>query len=787
MRKFKRNNTAVSELLATVYVIMISTTLIVAVYAWAPQQINNRKETIRNQSMLNQFKTFDNVLSDLMNQGVGSSKTVIFKADEGLIHTKQSETRFVISHPTIYGFDFGVYGFDDEDDSKFTYVQENLPSSYDQLEDASKKINFTATYLDTGISEQLDSFEIIFPQSYSGPVTFAFNDNVNYEDYYSEEDLADLSWEWDFGDGTSSGIIYDRDLVDIYHEYDDSQNIYTISLTLYKDAVFQCVKTHDIIVGDETTAGFSYTAKESPYQKSSYCSNKIYEGYEVMFYDESSSGVPITDWEWDFNYDGAGTFDPETGYDSPNPTYTFTGITGPEQDIKVALRVTAGININIVDHTITVYNAPPIAEFNYPGEKIYVGGYCSFSEDCYDYPYGSGSTNDDWTWNWDLDYNFGDDDWSDHYDEQSFGHIFSDVGAFTIAMRVKDDQGSDWSEIKTHDVFVRLFGDDDPKAGFSYYFDNPEPEQSHGRQRFTPIGYIYLVSEATGEFDSESFELDIDDSDYYSYTNPYCFLLRLNGLPEGNDIDITHNVERSSPFASDSKTHTIIVEYPEPYIDFSANQLVKKDLEAGDGNSFKNAVQIDVHMEQRTGTSAYTEGYTTESVIAGEIFLFDAGSIEYSMPLGGTDRQIIYENGGIISIQQNSEYITDVPKIYDEYRIEGIGTELSMIEGVSSDFIMDIFQFNFEDRKSISAAADCRFNIRFKEGKVLENCQQYYNSLRLQILGSRSNVWSQFFQSDHDFVEIPYYEDTIGYSPSMGEGSRTFMLAYAVFDVDMEV
>ncbi|GAF77598.1 unnamed protein product [marine sediment metagenome] len=95
-RMRRRNNYAVSELLGVVYILMISTTLISAVYVWAPQQLEEQKTRVRMESAINQFEMIDNVLQDMIRQGTGSSKSVNFVTDKGYMHVGSSGTRLVI-------------------------------------------------------------------------------------------------------------------------------------------------------------------------------------------------------------------------------------------------------------------------------------------------------------------------------------------------------------------------------------------------------------------------------------------------------------------------------------------------------------------------------------------------------------------------------------------------------------------------------------------------------------------------------------------------------------------
>ena len=91
------------------------------------------------------------------------------------------------------------------------------------------------------------------------------HDKTEYSDYYDEEDLASLTWKWDFGDEEPQDPIVGAGSFEKRYSVDDL-GLYTIRLTLEEGEDNEYYKEHDYIIGrDETLAGFSYTAEQSPY------------------------------------------------------------------------------------------------------------------------------------------------------------------------------------------------------------------------------------------------------------------------------------------------------------------------------------------------------------------------------------------------------------------------------------------------------------------------------------------------------------------------------------------
>jgi len=122
MRSVK--NHAVTEVIGVILVFTIVSSVVSATMFWAKDHLENEKMGSSVASAINQFDQIDDALSDMISQGVNSSRVVNFVTDAGYVHLGSSGTRFVIFYSLIQGtgnlgFDFNVSGFDDDNDYTF--------------------------------------------------------------------------------------------------------------------------------------------------------------------------------------------------------------------------------------------------------------------------------------------------------------------------------------------------------------------------------------------------------------------------------------------------------------------------------------------------------------------------------------------------------------------------------------------------------------------------------------------------------------------------------------------
>jgi len=912
----KRKKYAVSELLGIVYILMISTTLISAIYIWAPQQLNDRKDRIRSESMLNQFETIDSVLTELLGQGVGSSKVVTMMTDEGYIHLSQVGSRFVVFHPTIDDFDFTVEGLDIADDeydnTLFTYYQEKIPDYFWDLADDDRKILFQIYDLIQPNSDEFISDSLYYPpQQQPLPITVRFNSEES--DVYSE----DTTYEWDFSDlGTSSQE-------NPIFEFDEGE--YEVSLTL-DDGTNTHTFSKDIFIGDEDQAHAGFDVACS----TGFSLPGFYSGLNTEFTSVSVPSYPnmLESYEWDFEPDiGTGAYS----------LVIHKFLEADEYDITLHIDDTGG-NQAWKIHTLQVQNPPPIVSFTFsspvvpdgdviltstttdsegggpaiatrgdkggllaidaidppgefyafwddgtengkydvgeeildwdpdngddaspsPGDQGYIIAFCPVSQNTPSEPYLFIDNNGDWKFDpndnngeginyydpddplldfdkdgkfaepyadaingdqgglwalyefpqgsyftqsndpyifkdnligdnmytinekivnnnpnadalcyyWDIDYDgtpdfYGYDANSISFSPQS---VYTDpLGVHTILLQVEDDAGG--KSQQTHDIIVKDVGDSNLYTGFSIHFGTVPDPNPYNQSAYTAF------LETKGAFNNRKMSILKGNATIYEIGGLLNFFY--GEVKKEGELEIFLQCENSDTGQVDSCTHSynIVKRPPRAWFQYDIiNEIVVTSEIPLEGT-----IQIDVKIEDEEGV------YIT----AGKIWVFDIGAVAYEAAFGQKDYRIILENGAVLSTVSQSGSVTDEPEIYDETRLEGIGTELVQIEGVASDFIMNIVQFLIDGEVTIGpGGGHHRFNIKLLENEVLENSIEYYSTLKMQVFGDEGSVWRRYFTSFQGFED--YFGDTIQYKTG-DTTSNTFMLALSKFSLDVEV
>jgi len=143
-----RTNYAVTEVLSLVTVVIIASAAVTVVLLWAIPQLDAKKQSVRADSALTQFKTITDVIEDITSGGVNSSNLVDFVTDAGDVYLDSKGDRFIFYYSLVEGFDFNVSNLGDEGDTEFVFTVEDGRAS-----------SLTIYYLYSGVSknEQLDS------------------------------------------------------------------------------------------------------------------------------------------------------------------------------------------------------------------------------------------------------------------------------------------------------------------------------------------------------------------------------------------------------------------------------------------------------------------------------------------------------------------------------------------------------------------------------------------------------------------------------------------------------
>ncbi len=270
--------------------------------------------------------------------------------------------------------------------------------------------------ISTETENQLPTADFTYsPSSPKKGETVYFNGGLS-----SDSDGSIVSWQWDFGDGsTDNGETTDH----VYDWNDENSRTFSVLLRVTDDSGGEAVTTKTVTVtGGEPnqlpTAAFSYSPTSPK------------EG-ETIYFNGSSSSDPdgsIISWEWDFGDGTTGT--------GENITHSYQWDEGADKTFTVSLRVTDDRGgVAYTDKTITVEkeNKLPTARFKYTPENPKKGDWVHFNA-------SSSSDPDGYivSWNW----NFGDGN-TGTTEEDSNQYTWTEAGdkEFTVILTVTDNRG----------------------------------------------------------------------------------------------------------------------------------------------------------------------------------------------------------------------------------------------------------------------------------------------------------------------------------------------------------
>ena len=311
-----------------------------------------------------------------------------------------------------------------------------------------------------------------------------------------------LTFEWDFDyDGTTFDVdATGVDLTNLSNTYADN-GTFTVALRVRDDEEAESlIDTATVTVSNVAPiadAGGPYGGAE---------------GASIGFSGSATDvAADVLTFEWDFDYDGT-TFDVDaTGIDLTNPSNTYAG-TGT---FTVALRVRddEGAESLIDTTTVTVSNSnvAPTAD---------VGGPYSGAEGT---SIGfSGSANDDpadvLTFEWDFDYD------GTTFDVDATGidlttpsNTYADNGTFTVALRVRDDEGAE-SLIDAATVTVTNVA---PIADAGGPYSGDEGTSIGLSGSATDVAADVLTFEWDFDYDGSTFDVDATGIDLTNPSNTY--------------------------------------------------------------------------------------------------------------------------------------------------------------------------------------------------------------------------------------------------------------------------
>lgn len=237
---------------------------------------------------------------------------------------------------------------------------------------------------------------------------------------FTDQSTGDItSWQWNFGDGGTSGT---PNPVHIY----SSPGIYTVSLTVNgPDGTVSKIKNNYITVFDSVPAPVADFKVDSDIGKAPFA---------AQFRDMSSG--EITNWEWDFGDGGTST--------EPNPRHTYT--TPGKYTVMLVVKGPAGRDTETRTDYITVTDANGLLSYF---KAAPTEGAAPLEVYFLDKSAGEISK---WLWS------FGDGSSST---DRNPKHTYTTPGTYTVALTVTDSQGNSNKKTRTDYITVNA------SAGFT--------------------------------------------------------------------------------------------------------------------------------------------------------------------------------------------------------------------------------------------------------------------------------------------------------------------------------
>ncbi|MFQ5838746.1 MAG: PKD domain-containing protein [Thermoplasmata archaeon] len=251
-------------------------------------------------------------------------------------------------------------------------------------------------------------------------------EEVAFSDTSSDPDGNIVSWEWNFGDGSTST---ERNPIHTF----SSEGTYSVSLVVTDSGGLSDTATAEVAVEDRgPAASFTFAPLEP------------LEGEAVSFTDTSESYDGIVLWEWDFGDGGT------SSEKSPSHVYLSEGT------YTVILTVGEGDgDVDSVAHDVPVGDSDPFADFSWSPMMPKVGESVAFTDE-------SDSYDGIVSWSWD----FGDGGTST---DSNPVHVYEAEGTYVVSLSVSEADG----DIDSRSYTIEVVSVVPPVASFT--FDPPEP------------------------------------------------------------------------------------------------------------------------------------------------------------------------------------------------------------------------------------------------------------------------------------------------------------------------
>ena len=264
------------------------------------------------------------------------------------------------------------------------------------------------------------------------PLSPTTQQTVQFTNESNDPDGSISSWQWSFGDGGSSTTQNPT------HQYTDD-GAYTVTLKVTDDDGATDSTSHSVTISNQAPiASFDYSPSEP-------------ETNEIVNFNASGSSDPdgsIEKYKWDFGDSSTGTGQKLAHSYSDNNAYTVT-LTVTDDDGAT----------NSTSKHVTVASLGPTAAFTYSPSTPTTQQTIQFTDESND-PDGSISS---WQWS------FGDGGSST---TQNPTHQYTDDGAYTVTLKVTDDDGA--TDSTSHSVTI---SNQAPIASFDYSPSEPETNE----------------------------------------------------------------------------------------------------------------------------------------------------------------------------------------------------------------------------------------------------------------------------------------------------------------------
>ncbi len=476
-----------------------------------------------------------------------------------------------------------------------------------------------------------------------------FGDSTHFTDYSTTPNGYIQTWEWDFGDGTTTTISY-PDNPNISHLYDDDGD-YIVSLTVTDSDGCISSMTKTVSVVPNPVANFTYD-------------NACY-GDAVDFTDQSSvnNGSQIISWFWNFDDPASGTNNTSI---LQNPTHLFTD--AGTFEVRLVVTNQAGCSDTIIE-PVSV-NIPSGVDFTADRDTACVMEIIQFD--------GMGTDIVSWYWE------FGDGGTDIVQDPE---YAYFQAGTYNVTLTVTDINGC--TNSVSHPVNIKQL----PNS----LFDVSSPTCQSDSVYFTdystsPSGYIVSWHWYFGDGTEEVINFPDDPNVAHLYTNnaifsPSLVVTDLYGCTDSSSMEIEIVASPIAQFDYAETCYNEPVLFEDESLPNGGGNIVNWYWDFGDpltGTNNFSTLQNPIHIFSDSGSFIVTLQVTNatgcQDTISQEVFINSLPDVDFTVNpdstcvgsityFNGTGSDIIswfweFGDGGTANVQ-NPPHIYTEPGTYD--------------------------------------------------------------------------------------------------------------------------